>query len=326
MSAEPGKRPVFSLILPTHNRPELLREAINSVVEQTFADWELIVVDNASEQPADANLIRHATESRGRVIRQAQNEGGAAAKKTGARAAKGLYLAFLDDDDLLDSRYLEQAHRALQNQPGISALFMGVRWFGEKGDDGQRAQDENMRLILSAAMPECDSDGVCLFDRLALFTALMERIPMPFQRPVVSRQNYLEIGDFRPECLLWDCDWALRALVHGPCALLDKGLYLQRAQRQGYSSRVERWIEQEESKIEMKEHLLQDLNLRSDFRTVVSNALSKDWFSYAWQMQEKGRWTDANHALRRAASYGLKPRILKLYIAGLAKRVFGKTA
>lgn len=323
MVIEPS--PKVSLILPTHNRIDLLFEAVRSVSAQTFSDWELIVVDNASEPAVEAELLKEFQDSRIRVLRNTQNLGGAAAKSLGAQEAKGKYLAFLDDDDLLHPGYLEEAYGVMENHSRIKTLFMGVEWFGEKARDGQLAQDENMRQIRVAAVPECDEKGLCFFDAIALFAALMERIPMPFQRLVVSRKHYFEVGQYRPECLLWDCDWALRALVKGPCALLDKGLYRQRAQRQGYSSRAERRMEQEESKIEMKQYLFSDLTLVSEYREILLNSLSKDLVSYAWQLQAERRWDEANRALRRAANFGLKPQIIKLFFVGLTKRVFGKS-
>lgn len=326
MSVTTEERSTFSLILPTHNRLEMLIEAVRSICNQTLTDWELIVVDNASEPAVEAELLRQFPDSRIRVLRNDENLGGAAAKSIGAQSANGHYLAFLDDDDLLDTTYLESAFDSLRRYPEIKVLFMGVEWFGEKAKDGQNAQDQNMKLIWSAAHPDCDADRLCVFDSLALFSALMERVPMPFQRPVVSRQHFIEIGEYRPECLLWDCDWALRALVYGPCALLDRGLYKQRAQRQGYSSRVERWIEQEESKIEMKEHMLRNPGLPDSFGRVLNAALASDWFSYAWQLQEKRRWSDADRALGRSASYHMDPKIIKLYFRGLAKRIFARSA
>lgn len=311
----------FSVVLPTHNRPELLIEAVQSVFEQTLKDWELIVVDNASESAVESDLARQFPDTRIRVLRNEENLGGAAAKSIGAQSASGKYLAFLDDDDLLDPDHLKSARDVFDRHPETKVLFMGVTWFGEKAKDGQGAQDGNMNIIHANARPHCGADRLCVFDSLSLFSALMERIPMPFQRPVVNRQQFFEIGEYRPECLLWDCDWALRAVVEGSFALLDKGLYKQRAQRQGYSSRAERWIEQEESKIEMKEHMLQNSELPKDFGKVLNTALANDWFSYAWQLQEKRRWPDANRALSRAASYRFNARILKLYLKGLAKRV-----
>lgn len=312
---------MYSIILPTHNRPELLKEAVGSVGAQRFDDWELIVVDDASTEPLERDELDRLAGRPITLLRHEQSLGGAAAKSAGVRAARGTYLAFLDDDDLLEPDYLEEAHKVLQSHSDLSALFMGVRWFGEKAVDGQRAQDDNLKRIKEASAPQCDQGGLCLFESEALLRALLERIPMPFQRPVVSRERFYKIGEYRPECLLWDCDWALRAVVHGPCALLERGLYLQRADRQGYSSRIERALEQSRSAIEMKEYLLTRPLLGSRYGRNLKAALSRDWFSHAWQLQQAERWSEADQALGQAVKYGVTPAIVKLYLAGLAKRL-----
>jgi len=320
MSEAESNSPAFSLILPTHNRPEILLEAVRSVFEQTLTEWELIVVDEASEPAVEPKLAKEFPDSRVRVIRREENEGGAAGKKIGAQAARGHYLAFLDDDDLLDPGYFQSAYDVLESHPEIRALFMGVKWFGEKAVDGQRAQDRNMDLILASASPDCDEENLCRFEPAALFRALMDRVPMPYQRPVVSREEYFRIGEYRPECFLWDCDWALRAVAHSACALLDKGLYLQRAQRQGYSSKADRFLEQVESNLEMKEYLLKDPDLESIYQQHLKDALSRDWISYAWQLQQRGRWGDSNQALKHALEYGFSVKLVRLYLIGVLRR------
>ncbi len=106
--SEAMRTPLVSVVLPTFNRARLLMRAINSVTAQTFRDWELIVVDDNStdETPEVMKSIRQARVS---YIRRAQNKGGSAARNTGIRAARGRYVAFLDDDDVwLEDKLAEQ--------------------------------------------------------------------------------------------------------------------------------------------------------------------------------------------------------------------------
>lgn len=88
--------PRLSIIIPTYNRPHLLPRAVNSALEQTLDDLEVIVVDDASTEPM--NLPE---DPRLRIIRLPENKGGAAARNVGAREARGRWLAYLDDDDWL---------------------------------------------------------------------------------------------------------------------------------------------------------------------------------------------------------------------------------
>jgi glycosyltransferase involved in cell wall biosynthesis len=91
--------PTVSVVLPTYNRPEYLPGAIESVLAQSYRDFELIVVDDAStEDPTP--IVEGFEDPRVRVIRHRENRGNAAARNTAIRVARGQYLAFLDDDDM----------------------------------------------------------------------------------------------------------------------------------------------------------------------------------------------------------------------------------
>jgi glycosyltransferase involved in cell wall biosynthesis len=101
---------LFSVLLPTRNRPERLRQAIASVAGQTLADWELIVVDDGSDPRVDVPR-----NGRVRLVRLATHGGPASARNAGIAFASGRYIAFLDDDDLVTADRLEIASRALRS-------------------------------------------------------------------------------------------------------------------------------------------------------------------------------------------------------------------
>jgi len=92
------KNPTVSVIIPTYNRAHLVGRAIRSVLNQTYQDFELIVVDDGSTDNTE-EVIRSFDDDRIRYIRHDQNKGGAAARNTGIKAARGEYIAFLDSDD-----------------------------------------------------------------------------------------------------------------------------------------------------------------------------------------------------------------------------------
>jgi glycosyltransferase involved in cell wall biosynthesis len=87
-----------SIIIPTRNRHEFLRRAITSVLEQTYQDFELIVVDDASNDNT-SQIVAEFKDPRIGFVRHPHRKGGSAARNTGIANAKGRYLAFLDDDD-----------------------------------------------------------------------------------------------------------------------------------------------------------------------------------------------------------------------------------
>jgi glycosyltransferase involved in cell wall biosynthesis len=241
--------PLVSVVLPTHDRPALLDEAVRSVARQTMPHWELVIVDDASARAVDLHRWRDLGE-RLRLARNDAPVGGAASKARGTRIAQGELVTFLDDDDLFAPDLLARAVSALQAHPQVDVLFLGVRWFGRQADAAKEEQSESMRRVLRVAPPrELESD-VALFDD-RLFEGLLTAIPMDFQRAMVRRSALVRIGLHRSDCLMWDCDWALRAALAARCALLRSGLYLQRADGQEYHSRPGRERAQLESALEM---------------------------------------------------------------------------
>lgn len=90
--------PIVSVVIPAYNRAHTLPRAIRSVFTQTFGEWEIIVVDDASSDQTD-QVIKEFSDGRVRYIRHQQNRGPSAARNTGIRAARGVYVAFLDSDD-----------------------------------------------------------------------------------------------------------------------------------------------------------------------------------------------------------------------------------
>ncbi len=88
----------ISVIIPTCNRPELLPRAVKSVLNQTFNDFEVIVVDDGDKISAEKAMAQF-SDQRIKYIKHEKRKGGGAARNTGLRNSQGDYIAFLDDDD-----------------------------------------------------------------------------------------------------------------------------------------------------------------------------------------------------------------------------------
>jgi glycosyltransferase involved in cell wall biosynthesis len=110
-------QPLISVVIPTHNRATLLPGALNSIQQQTYKNWEAIVVDDGSKDNTQQVVDALARDDRRiRFIRQYKNRGAQVARNAGIRAARGEWIAFLDSDDVFLPNSLEVRLETLQKQ------------------------------------------------------------------------------------------------------------------------------------------------------------------------------------------------------------------
>lgn len=117
--------PKVSVIIPTCNRADFLRVALESVQRQTYQDFETLVIDDAS-QDHTPEVVRSFISMPVRYFRHGSRKGGAAARNTGIGNARGCYLAFLDDDD----EWLPEKLRLQVNLLDHSPAEIGVVYTG----------------------------------------------------------------------------------------------------------------------------------------------------------------------------------------------------
>ena len=114
-----------SVIIPTHNRAELLRAAITSVLNQTYQEFEIIVVDDASTDKT-REVVASFHDGRIKYIRHEVNKGDAGSRNTGIRNSSGDFLAFLDDDDEWLPEKLQMQVGLLRNSPEkVGGVYTG---------------------------------------------------------------------------------------------------------------------------------------------------------------------------------------------------------
>ena len=106
---------LVSIIMPSHNTANYIAESINSVLAQTYENWELIIVDDCSTDSTDNVVERYLTDSRIRYLKNEINSGAAVSRNRALREAKGKWIAFLDSDDLWDSEKLEKQISFMKN-------------------------------------------------------------------------------------------------------------------------------------------------------------------------------------------------------------------
>lgn len=173
--------PKVSVIIPTYNAMSYLPAAVDSVLRQTFGDFELIIVDDGSND-STIEWVSSLNDPRLKFITQA-NQGSAAARNRGIAIAQGKYIALLDADDLWESNKLEKQVDFLDAHPSIGLVDTSVVLIDEDGNTGkvitsQAEGDVWKNLVQFQPVCSCDStplirrecfDTVDLFDQDLMF-------------------------------------------------------------------------------------------------------------------------------------------------------------
>jgi glycosyltransferase involved in cell wall biosynthesis len=141
--------PAVSVIVPTYKRVDFLARALDSILAQTFADFEVVVVDDG---PADAiaEFVSRQPDPRVRLVRHDRNRGVAAARNTGMKAARANALGFLDHDDLWLPAKLERQLPALAD-PTVSVVHSLVYVADGEGNVHDAPTQRGFRLFRDVA-------------------------------------------------------------------------------------------------------------------------------------------------------------------------------
>lgn len=177
-------RPTVSAIIPTRNRSSKLRRAIDSVLRQTYQDFEIIVVSDGSTDDTE-QAVASFPDARIRLITHESARGASAARNSGIRVARGKYLAFLDDDDAWLPDKLEIQVPVLDQAPAKVGLVYG--WMVYLDQDGRE-----VRLY----RPEVQGD---------VFVEMLGRQAIGNSSTVMIRREVVEtVGEFDENLPKWN--------------------------------------------------------------------------------------------------------------------------
>ena len=144
--------PYFSIIMPTHVRPELLKRAIASLRASTFSDFELIVISDEIDAATFSVLAESLTPS-DTFIKRTGKPGPAESRNLGLEKARGQRVIFLDDDDALLPGYLGEAFKHCQNNPG-DVLFTNYRVIEEDREHPEAPLKTTDFSVAGQSVPE----------------------------------------------------------------------------------------------------------------------------------------------------------------------------
>jgi glycosyl transferase family 2 len=171
----PDVAPAVSICIPAHSRPEYLRQAIDSVLRQTFADLELIVSDDAGDAE---DVVRSFDDGRVRYSAAPRNRGMARNWEAALALSRGKYVGLLMDDDRLLPGYVATLHAVLEAHPDVGIAFAN-HYFDDDGAVTPRAEliapgihrDMLLTLLRHNPVPICST--------LIRRSVMLELVPLP---------------------------------------------------------------------------------------------------------------------------------------------------
>jgi glycosyltransferase involved in cell wall biosynthesis len=181
-----------SIIVRTYNRAYILAEALESALKQSFTDFEIIVVDDASSDNTE-EVVRKFHDDRIELIRHSQNKGVAAANNTGVQAAQGEFIAWLDSDDTWKPDKIDRQVKFLASHPEVDAVFSDVEIV-----DGPTRHPSLVSLLrvfpgMLASRPKAIEH---VFNQREMYLCLLEEIAIKPTALLIRRDVFKALGMF----------------------------------------------------------------------------------------------------------------------------------
>ena len=295
-----GERPVLvSVIMPTYNRRNYIRESLDSVLAQDFFDFEVIVVDDGSTDGTEEVVRPY--QDRIRYIRQ-ENRGAGAARNIGIRKARGQYIAFMDSDDLSKPHHLKCLSSFLDRNPECAMVVGNGGYLGGK-------YRNRSTIISSKRVKRLEQRGVTVKE---LFDGRVVRLQGTMTRKSVLEEVGMLDEWFR---LSYDLDLALRIVKNHQIGFINQEIYLWRPHGDNISSNDE---------LRSRENLRALEKLAVDFPEGVEqigtrafyNLCAHRYYRLAKALYRKGDKRDSHEALRQAIAlrpFSIKYRLYSIH-------------
>jgi glycosyltransferase involved in cell wall biosynthesis len=276
--AKKPENPLVSVIIPTYNRAWILKEAIDSVLAQDFADYELIVVDDGSTDNTPDMLAAYGRDIR--VLRQS-NKGVSAARNRGIKASSGGLIAFLDSDDLWLPQKLSRQVDFFATHFQAMICQSEEQWIR----NGARVNPKNRHHKFSGMIFERSLE-LCLVSPSAV---------------MLRRSLFDTVGIFDenlPACE--DYDLWLRVSCRYPVYLIDAALIVKRG---GHDDQLSRAAGLDKFRIHALHKIIESNLLSLSQRKDAIRVLREKCAIYANGCRKRGRNSEADYYDRLAGRY-----------------------
>lgn len=216
--------PLVSVVIPTYNRSGYVVEALDSVLRQTYPDYEVIVVDDGSTDGTHEALKPY--RDRIRYVRQ-ENLGEGAARNLGVSHARGEYVAFLDSDDMWEPEFLAATMEAFKRFPEARMVTTNFKMINAEG--------ETIAAKIGKRSP----------NSFFTTTSLLDEDWRTIGMPVAHRESLMSVGKFKEWKVGADMNMWLRFSLHFPIAHVPLCLQIHRCHKGSNAEDRTAFVEQD---------------------------------------------------------------------------------
>jgi glycosyltransferase involved in cell wall biosynthesis len=216
------KDPEASIILPTYNRSHIINRAVKSVIHQSFEDFELIIVDDASEDETKS-IVSEFRDERINYRSHQENRGGSAARNTGIKHAEGKYVFFIDSDDEWHPTKLERQINCIRSR---SEEWVAVYCLVDQDLRLSRQIRSQLRSLLPIGSPVkkgIEGDEEVIRDLLMMNFQLGGASTLGVKRDVIEDVDGFDETFERHQ----DWEFLIRVLQHGKLACVQEPLVIK---------------------------------------------------------------------------------------------------
>jgi len=273
-----------SVIVATYNRGYIIRDALQSALDQSYSDCEIVVVDDGSSDNT-RKVVEGLNSDRIRYVRHESNRGCSAAYNTGINEATGRLIAFLDSDDVWKPDYLSRQVGLLRGHPEVGVVFCDTEIQGSV--EKAHSLMSFMHVLPKLVRRKAESTEHIL-DSREIYLCLLQEIPVKPTATVIRRELFSQGGMFDET---WpsgtDCDLFLRLSKLTRFAYIDDALVIQRrtsdATHQKYREKDKQFL--------ISVYLKEKASVVDDREAVrcVNRGMCAHYNSLAWHYLESGQ-------------------------------------
>lgn len=200
----------FSVIIPLYNKAPYVRKTVESVLRQTFDDYELVIIDNGSND-GSSEIVASFTDPRIRIVRLEENVGVSNARNKGVSLSTAPYITFLDADDWWEPTFFEEMARLIERHPN-AGIYGTSYWIVKNG----------RKRLAPIGVDEGFTEGEINYCRVYAKTLCM---PLTSITVCIPRAVFDEMGGFKPHLKLGeDFDLWIRIALKRKVVFLNKPL------------------------------------------------------------------------------------------------------